>query len=89
MKTILPSRQPLFLLSINNALRLLLLLLPLSVVAKDKEADKKEPPKWDVNAAHGPVKQVRFTTDEGTWMDLDVSRDGKTIAFSLLGELYT
>ena len=67
----------------------LLLLLPLSVVAKDKEADKKEPPKWDVNAAHGPVKQVRFTTDEGTWMDLDVSRDGKTIAFSLLGDLYT
>lgn len=51
--------------------------------------DKKDAPKWDVNAAHGPVKQVAFTTDEGTWMDLDVSRDGKTLVFSLLGDLYT
>ncbi|HWT14189.1 MAG TPA: amidohydrolase family protein [Patescibacteria group bacterium] len=51
--------------------------------------DKKDAPKWDVNAAHGPVKQVTFTTDEGTWMDLDVSRDGKTLVFSLLGDLYT
>jgi len=52
-------------------------------------ADKKdEPPKWDVNAAHGKTKSVKFTTDEGTWMDLDVSRDGKHISFSLLGDLY-
>jgi Tol biopolymer transport system component/imidazolonepropionase-like amidohydrolase len=50
---------------------------------------KKDAPKWDVNAAHGPVKQVKFTTDEGTWMDLDVSRDGRTLVFSLLGDLYT
>jgi Tol biopolymer transport system component/imidazolonepropionase-like amidohydrolase len=52
-------------------------------------ADKKDAPKWDVNAAHGPVKTVRFSTDEGTWMDLDVSPDGQTIAFSMIGDLYT
>ncbi|AWV08661.1 amidohydrolase family protein [Marilutibacter maris] len=45
--------------------------------------------KWDVNAPHGPVRTVRFETDEGTWMDVDVSPDGRTLAFSLLGDLYT
>ena len=44
--------------------------------------------KWDVNIAHGPTKPVRFDTDEGTWMDVDVSPDGREIAFSLLGDLY-
>ena len=32
---------------------------------------------------------IDFTTDEGTWMSLDVSPDGKTIAFDLLGDIYT
>jgi imidazolonepropionase-like amidohydrolase/Tol biopolymer transport system component len=36
-----------------------------------------------------PSKPLRFTTDEGTWMSLDVSPDGKTIVFDLLGHLYT
>ncbi len=61
--------------------------LSLSCVALADE--KADAPKWDVNAAHGPVKQVKFATDEGTWMDLDVSRDGQTVVFSLLGDLYT
>src|SRR5687768_2852636 len=36
-----------------------------------------------------PTRTVRFTTDEGTWMSVDVSPDGKTIAFDLLGRIYT
>lgn len=47
-----------------------------------------EPARWDVSAAHGPTKKVAFTTDEGTWIDLDVSPDGRTIVFDLLGDLY-
>ena len=35
-----------------------------------------------------PGRQVRFTTDHGTWMSLDVSPDGRTLVFDLLGDLY-
>jgi len=35
------------------------------------------------------ARKVEFSTDEGTWMSLDISRDGKTIVFELLGDLYT
>jgi len=34
-------------------------------------------------------RTMSFTTSEGTWMSLDLSRDGRTIAFELLGDLYT
>ncbi|MBC7895187.1 MAG: PD40 domain-containing protein, partial [Cytophagaceae bacterium] len=32
---------------------------------------------------------VRFTTDEGSWMSLSLSPDGRTLMFDLLGDLYT
>ncbi|GAB2487432.1 amidohydrolase family protein [Algoriphagus taiwanensis] len=36
-----------------------------------------------------PEREVKFTTQEGTWMSVDVSPDGKTIAFDLMGDIYT
>jgi imidazolonepropionase-like amidohydrolase/Tol biopolymer transport system component len=45
---------------------------------------------WDVNAPPGQTtRQVRIDVQEGTWMNLDVSPDGRTIAFDLLGDIYT
>ena len=35
------------------------------------------------------TRTVSFTTDEGSWMSLDVSPDGQAIVFDLLGDLYT
>ena len=35
-----------------------------------------------------PARQIDFTTHTGTWMSLDVSPDGKTIVFDMLGDLY-
>ena len=47
----------------------------------------------DPGGLHGlslkPTRTVRFETDEGTWMSLDVSPDGKTIVFDMVGHLYT
>ncbi|HKE07464.1 MAG TPA: amidohydrolase family protein [Candidatus Acidoferrum sp.] len=34
-------------------------------------------------------RNVDFITTEGTWLSLDVSPDGKTIVFELVGDLYT
>ena len=45
-------------------------------------------PGWDVSAPHGPTRELKFETDEGTWISLDVSPDGKSIAFDLLGDIY-
>ncbi len=35
------------------------------------------------------ARTAKFTATEGTWISLDVSPDGSTIVFDLLGELYT
>src|SRR5262245_43076802 len=35
------------------------------------------------------AETIDFTTDEGTWMSLDVAPDGRMIVFDLLGDIYT
>lgn len=36
-----------------------------------------------------PTRTLSFTTKTGNWMSSDVSRDGSTIVFDLLGDIYT
>ncbi len=36
-----------------------------------------------------PTRTLEFTTNEGTWISLDLTPDGETILFELLGDLYT
>ena len=52
-------------------------------------ADEDKTEKWDVNNPPGAKKEINIDVTEGTWMSLDVSPDGQTIAFDLLGDIYT
>ncbi len=44
---------------------------------------------WDVSNPPGWDETATFTVDQGTWMSVDVSPDGGTIAFDMLGDIYT
>jgi Tol biopolymer transport system component len=75
----------------------LLLIHAVIVSAKDKptkpaaaatdSAQKEKQEKQDLPLI--PARTIEFTTDEGTWISLDVSPDGQTLIFDLLGDLYT
>ncbi|MGY8985965.1 MAG: amidohydrolase family protein [Sphingomonadales bacterium] len=43
---------------------------------------------WDVSKPRGETREISFTTDQGTWMSLDISPNGKWIVFDLLGHIY-
>ena len=36
-----------------------------------------------------PARKISFNTKEGSWMSLDISPDGKSIVFDLMGDIYT
>ena len=56
---------------------------------KSGAEQKKEENKKEEVLPLKPVRKIEFTTGEGTWISLDVSPDGKTVAFDLLGDVYT
>lgn len=43
---------------------------------------------WDITDTGQPYRDITFTTTEGTWMAVDVSPDGRSIVFDLLGDIY-
>ncbi|WP_179334705.1 amidohydrolase family protein [Winogradskyella costae] len=64
----------------------LILLVTFNAYCQDKDKTKS----WDVSNPEGDwnFKDLKLSTDEGTWMNLDVSPDGKSIVFDLLGDIY-
>ncbi len=58
------------------------------VVAQQDTARKAVAPKKP-DLELQPGRSIDLDTDEGTWISLDVSPDGRTIVFDLLGDLYT
>jgi imidazolonepropionase-like amidohydrolase/Tol biopolymer transport system component len=75
---------------------LLLLALIFSFSARGQSDDKN--PKADTTKEEKEKKQklplkaerkIHVKTNEGSWMSLDVSPDGKTIAFDFLGDIFT
>ncbi|HEX2835392.1 MAG TPA: amidohydrolase family protein [Thermoanaerobaculia bacterium] len=69
---------------------LLALLLIVPVFAKPKKEDpKKFDPAAEIDKPRPDARKISFTTNESTWMSLDLSPDGQTIVFDLLGDVYT
>ena len=80
--------------SLNNVRRFVAFLLiitfaaPVAVIGQEKKEEKKDEKKVE-DLPLKAERKIKFTTDEGTWMSLDVSPDGQTIVFDLLGDIYT
>ncbi|MBR9920838.1 MAG: amidohydrolase family protein [Bacteroidetes bacterium] len=60
------------------------IMLSFSVALQAQEEDK-----WEVNNPPGDLREVSINTTEGTWMNLDVSPDGQTVVFDMLGDIYS
>ncbi|AZQ85895.1 amidohydrolase [Colwellia sp. Arc7-635] len=58
-----------------------------STFAETPEASKTE--KWSVNNPQGEFTSAKIDVRQGTWMNVDLSPDGKTLVFDLLGDIYT
>jgi len=54
---------------------------------KDDKKDQKKDEKKTLELK--PERKIEFSTDEGTWLSLDISPDSRTIVFELLGDIYT
>lgn len=57
----------------------------------DEAAEKpseKQFEDWDIMAPPYELKSTSIETDELTWSSLDVTPDGKTIVFDMLGDIY-
>ncbi len=61
---------------------LLLVIAPATVLAQQTES------RWDVAQARGETRAIDFTTNEGTWMSVDIAPDGDWVVFDLLGQIW-
>ena len=78
--------------AVTGLASLLVLLVP-SLAWSATEAPSVSDAESSDNKLHqmiwqGPTEQLVFTTDEGTWLNVDVSPDGSQIVFDMLGDLY-
>ncbi len=56
----------------------------LAIATAAADEDKKDP----ALPLEGKSESLAFSTDEGSWLSLDLTPDGETIIFDLLGDLY-
>ena len=62
-------------------------LIPNQSFSQDKDSLSGQEKFKDLPLESG--RMIKFNTTEGTWLSLDISPDGKTLIFDMLGDLYT
>ena len=67
---------------------LLLCTAPMYLIAQENKQNDEQWNVADPYTDQWKIKEVPLKTNEGTWMNLDVSPDGKFIVFDLLGDIY-
>lgn len=76
-------------LMIDKALNMIFRFLLLVSVAFNAMASEQEnTPEWQVSEPPGPWRTIDIDTETSTWSFVDVSPDGKTIVFDMLGDIY-
>lgn len=66
-----------------------MLILSTIAQAEDKVTAEDKPAEWSVNKPMGEFTTADINVNQGTWMNVDISPDGETIVFDLLGDIYT
>jgi Tol biopolymer transport system component/imidazolonepropionase-like amidohydrolase len=56
--------------------------------SKAPEQEAKKDPAADINVPRADARTLTFDAKAGTWLSLDVSPDGRTLVFDLLGDIY-
>lgn len=72
----------------NALTKMTVLMIVAMSIVMPCNGETKNKSDWDVNTPPGPSTVAHIVTDQGTWMSLDVSPDGKHIVFDMLGDIY-
>jgi imidazolonepropionase-like amidohydrolase/Tol biopolymer transport system component len=60
-----------------------------SVQNNSEKAESAAVEKWTVNNPQGEFTSAKIDVRQGTWMNVDISPNGKSLVFDLLGDIYT
>ncbi|MCR8921844.1 amidohydrolase family protein [Dasania sp. GY-MA-18] len=73
----------------SQIIRSLKAIMPLGCLLLGAGVSGVQAESWDITDTGQPNYEVEFSVTEGTWLSVDVSPDGKTLVFDLLGDIYT
>ncbi len=60
------------------------------LLGQDEDEGDDDEEDWDKkDLPLEPTRTISFSAEEGSWMSVDVSPDGATVVFDLMGDLYT
>jgi len=65
------------------------LALSVSLAVGQVNATEEDEQKWQVDSPKGQFVDAAISVEQGTWMNIDISPDGKTVVFDLLGDIYS